>query len=265
MRTVPVLAELRDAFARAKNRRGHHDNELGVEEALDQLRPSVVVTLASFVGYQLPDLDAYFELLPVGTRMELDAVGAIQLLDEHGGDRYGLRIRPFAVDIINAAHDRVAGARSDHPRDELADALAAVRREREVNVPLDQAADVVIASGGEVVGVVELKGTTLEVDEGSQTGWVQVLDPADPRRPVRALPPVCFPLTVASGPLRKGQLTKVTFAVKVKKSSARRVTPTGKDLRVALHDGRVTVAPRDVKQANAVATVTAVTGTEPAA
>ena len=257
---MSVLSDLREAFTRVKARSAGADTP-GPDEALDKLRPRVVASLAAYAGYELEELDAYFELLPIGTRFELEQVGAVRLLDTEGGERLGLKVLPFAVPLVNAARNRVVAIRAEGDQDELVEALASARAEQALEVPLspiDRSTDV----ADDVVGTVQLQAATVDVDEEAQRGWVRVLAPTGDATHPHPLALFPFSLRLAERPLHKGQLANVTLAVSQRREKGvlgKKPARSRDEIAVSLHDGLVTVAPRDAGKTNAIARVTAVT------
>lgn len=102
------MSELRRRLESASSRRWRYVVS-AEQDALDRLGPDVVSILARYEGQTLDELNATFELLPLGTRLALDQVGALELLDNEGEGKYGVQVLPFALDLVAAAGSRVGG------------------------------------------------------------------------------------------------------------------------------------------------------------
>ncbi len=97
---------LREVFGQATKRSGKRRTRQELQGALTALRPGNVRTLARFSGQTLDELDATFELLPIGTRLALDRAGALQLLDDEGGARFGVKALPVSVELVQLAAEQ---------------------------------------------------------------------------------------------------------------------------------------------------------------
>ncbi len=97
---------LREIFGQTTKRSGKRHARRELEGVLAVLRPHNVQTLARFSGQTLDELDATFELLPIGTRLALDRAGALQLLDDEGGARFGVKALPVSVELVQLAAEQ---------------------------------------------------------------------------------------------------------------------------------------------------------------
>lgn len=207
---MSLVSEMRDAFGRAKRGNSRVEKEAALTRALDELRPAVVATLARFAGQTVDELDATFELLPVGTRLALEQAGALEVLDDEGGSRFGVRALPFAAELVNAASERTLAV--DDP-EELAQAVAAVATgELALSLAVDKSA----ASGAsdpDVIGLVKSQARAERTDVDSNVGWLRMLDPQDKEKPSDSLPEIPFALDLVKAPLHAGDLANVVMAV----------------------------------------------------
>jgi hypothetical protein len=275
---MPLLEDLREAFTRS--RKAKETAHPPVDEALNRLNPATVRTLARCAGQTLPELDATFELLPLGTRLALSRVGALELLDRDGADRFGLRVLPFAATLVAAAAERTAELAGDDEDDDKE--VNAYGRDRQREDAIFEAQEISPeegrallqedpeAYGTQVVGVVRTAARVEDVNAEGGIGWLR-LTVAGER--------VAYPLTLAPVPLTPGESTSVQFAVRVAESSGNRF----KDLpdhiitQVAEVPGRLFVHYdvvassgktclsflREAEAANGVAVITEVGGSRP--
>ncbi len=108
---------------------GQKSRRLTADEALDRLPPDLRELLARLEGQSRSDLQVTLQLLPLGSRLALDVVGAAKLDGDNPVEgRYRLKVLPFCVDIVNAAARRAdinAEQGQGDPRtdEELASAL----------------------------------------------------------------------------------------------------------------------------------------------
>jgi hypothetical protein len=84
-------------------RKAKGGGSLTADEALDRLPPNLRELLARLAGQTLCDLQVTLQLLPLGSRLALDTVGAARLDDDPVDGRYRLKVLPFCVDLVKAA------------------------------------------------------------------------------------------------------------------------------------------------------------------
>jgi hypothetical protein len=213
---MAVLEDLKDAFTRAKSSKSRQGAR-ATTEALDQLRETTVTEIARFAGQSLEELDATFELLPLGTRLALEQVGALELIDS-AGDTFGVRVRPFAVDLVNAANERVMASAAPAEREDLETRVNdLVDEEGAVDLALEPVAATSTRDDEDeperLLGTVRAWAIAEAIDDQSRLGVLRILDPDDTNRPAESLPAVTFALDRATGVIVNGMTAKVELVV----------------------------------------------------
>lgn len=110
-----------------KDQRGRQDRKasragLTADEAVERLRPTLRELLARLEGQSRSDLQVTLQLLPLGSRLALDAVGAVELEGQDPVEgRYRLKVLPFCVEVVNAAALKVEEARREGHGDSRTD------------------------------------------------------------------------------------------------------------------------------------------------
>ena len=91
-------------FEGLRGRKAKGEARLTAGQALEQLAPTLREVLARLEGQSRSDLQVTLQLLPLGSRLALDAVGAVELEGQNPVEgRYGLKVLPFCIDVVNAA------------------------------------------------------------------------------------------------------------------------------------------------------------------
>lgn len=91
-------------FEGLRRRKAKRGARLTAEQALERLVPTLRELLARLEGQSRSDLQVTLQLLPLGSRLALDAVGAVELEGENPVEgHYRLRVLPFCIDVVNAA------------------------------------------------------------------------------------------------------------------------------------------------------------------
>jgi hypothetical protein len=118
---MAIREELREAFARARQPRPR--NAMIVEHALEQLGDAKAAMLAGYLGQTLDELETTFQLLPLGSRLALEQVGALDQ-SENSDSQFRVRVLPFAEELVEGADLRltqeVEGDHGEPLREELA-------------------------------------------------------------------------------------------------------------------------------------------------
>lgn len=137
---------------------------LTADEAVDRLSLDLTELLARLEGQSRGDLQITLQLLPLGSRLALDAVGAVRLESQNPTEgRYRLKVLPFCIDVVNAAALRVTSATEEGQQDsrtddELAAALhgqsaevriSPTRSPSELTAPTPDSCDLSSAEGQE--------------------------------------------------------------------------------------------------------------------
>ena len=90
-------------FEGFRRRKAKEETRLTAEQALERLA-ALREVLARLEGQSRNDLQVTLQLLPLGSRLALDAVGAVQLEGQNPVEgRYRLEVLPFCIDVVNAA------------------------------------------------------------------------------------------------------------------------------------------------------------------
>ena len=91
-------------FEGFRARKAKGETRLTAEQALQRLAPTLREVLARLEGQSRSDLQVTLQLLPLGSRLALDAVGAVELEGQDPVEgRYRLKVLPFCIDVVNAA------------------------------------------------------------------------------------------------------------------------------------------------------------------
>jgi hypothetical protein len=173
---VDVSEEIRDALARLR-RTGHGRGDTATE-ALRPLDDERIMILARYEGQSLSELEVSLQLLPVGTRMYLQTVGALTLHDD--GDTYfRVEVHEFALDMVAAAVELQAQRRRRESGSVFEEAVARTLTERFALETDNAAVPQDLAGAVDVLGTFEAKGRlSAAVDERTRIGEITVLDDA---------------------------------------------------------------------------------------
>jgi hypothetical protein len=92
------------------------------DQAVELLTPTLRELLARLEGQSRNDLQVTLQLLPLGSRLALDTVGAVELEGENPVEgRYHLKVLPFCLEVVNAAVRRVEEERKKGREDSRTD------------------------------------------------------------------------------------------------------------------------------------------------
>lgn len=172
---MELSEDIKRAFSRL--RLPSHRSTEDAYEALKCLATDERIDLvAGYEGQSLEELQASFQLLPLGTRLALDTARAIRLHDDGERDFYHVEVLPFALDVVQAAVAH-RDARQRTEAGSVFDAeVARIWRERFELVPEPHPdTPTVLPKDYELVGTFEVAGELADVDQATHMAAIRVL------------------------------------------------------------------------------------------
>jgi hypothetical protein len=132
--------------------------------------------IAGCEGQTLAELQASFQLLPLGTRFALQSADAVMLREDVSRELFLVEVKPFALDLVQAA----VALRDSRRRAEVGSVfdreVARIFAERFPLVPEPASEAPPSLAGLTVVGSFEVGGRLVRVDSATRLGAVELLD-----------------------------------------------------------------------------------------
>ncbi|GAB4002260.1 hypothetical protein [Nocardioides ultimimeridianus] len=170
---MDVSEEMREVLDRLRHRKRKDGRDAAA--AIRPLDDNRIMMLARYEGQSLPELQVSFQLLPIGTRLYLESVGAITLHDV--GDTYfRVDVHEFALDLVAAAVDRQAARRRQESGSLFEKEVARVLSDRFTLKSDSTATPQDLAGAVDVLGTFKAPGRLASVDESTHIGAIEVLD-----------------------------------------------------------------------------------------
>jgi len=158
------------------------------EQAVERLRPALRELLARLEGQTRNDLQITLQLLPLGSRLALETVGAVELDGQNPvRGRYRVKVLPFCVEVVKAAavkaeKDRQEGREDRRTDEELAAALRSAPEARQGETSAQQEIQRTPderPTSTRVVDQMQVSGVVVEVDRSTGRGRIAVDMPVD--------------------------------------------------------------------------------------